>query len=199
MAKPTREPVGRVIVLIPTYNERENLPRIIGRLRAAVPTADVLVLDDGSPDGTGAIADELAAADQHLHVLHRTSKQGLGGAYLAGFEWGLRRGYDVLVEMDADGSHQPEQLRALLVAALADADVVIGARGGCAAGRRRQLARPPEGAQRSGPTSTRKVLLGMPRRRRDGRVPRLPVVRGPAAASTFPPCRSRRATASRST
>ncbi len=127
MAKTMREPLGRVIVLIPTYNERENLPRIVGRLRSAVPTADVLVLDDGSPDGTGQVADAIAGADEQVHVLHRTSKQGLGRAYLAGFAWAMERGYDVLVEMDADGSHQPEQLPRL-IAALADADLVIGAR-----------------------------------------------------------------------
>lgn len=104
----------RTLVLIPTYNERANLAGIVGRLRAAVPAADVLVLDDNSPDGTGALADELAAADGQVHVVHRTAKQGLGPAYLAGFDWGLERGYDLLVEMDADGSHQPEQLPALL-------------------------------------------------------------------------------------
>ncbi|MEO6998225.1 MAG: polyprenol monophosphomannose synthase, partial [Terracoccus sp.] len=102
-------------------------PRIVRRLRSAVPTADVLVLDDGSPDGTGEAADEMAGADAQVHVLHRTSKQGLGRAYLAGFEWAMERGYDVLVEMDADGSHQPEQLPRL-IAALEDADLAIGAR-----------------------------------------------------------------------
>ena len=128
MAHPqVRLPIGKIVVLIPTYNERENLPLIVSRLRAAVPEADVLVLDDNSPDGTGAVADRLAADDGHVAVLHRKSKEGLGAAYLAGFAWALHRGYDVLVEMDADGSHQPEQLRTLLVA-LADADVVLGSR-----------------------------------------------------------------------
>ena len=122
-----RPPIGTVAVLIPTYNERENLPLIVSRLRAAVPEADVLVLDDNSPDGTGAVADQLAADDGQVHVLHRKSKEGLGAAYLAGFSWALDKGYDVLVEMDADGSHQPEQLPSLL-AALADADVVLGSR-----------------------------------------------------------------------
>jgi dolichol-phosphate mannosyltransferase len=125
--EPSRGPVGSVVVLIPTYNERENLPRIVARVRAAVPGADVLVLDDSSPDGTGAVADELARDDQAVHVLHRRSKEGLGAAYLAGFAWALDRGYDALVEMDADGSHQPEQLPTLL-AALEDADVVLGSR-----------------------------------------------------------------------
>ncbi|HEX6446819.1 MAG TPA: polyprenol monophosphomannose synthase [Streptosporangiales bacterium] len=117
----------RVLVVIPTYNERDNLESIVGRLRSAVPSADVLVVDDGSPDGTGEIADRLAAADTAVNVLHRDGKQGLGRAYVAGFHWGLDRHYDVFVEMDADGSHQPEQLPSLLTA-LADADVVIGSR-----------------------------------------------------------------------
>ena len=122
-----RPPISRIVVLIPTYNERENLSLIVSRLRGAVPEADVLVLDDSSPDGTGALADQLAVDDAQVHVLHRKSKEGLGAAYLAGFAWALDKGYDVLVEMDADGSHQPEQLRSLLVA-LADADVVLGSR-----------------------------------------------------------------------
>ncbi|SEG84951.1 dolichol-phosphate mannosyltransferase [Thermomonospora echinospora] len=119
--------LGRVLVIIPTYNERDNLQAVVGRLRAAVPAADVLVVDDASPDGTGELADRLAADDERIQVLHRTGKQGLGAAYIAGFRWALERGYDVLVEMDADGSHQPEELPALLEA-LVDADLVIGAR-----------------------------------------------------------------------
>jgi dolichol-phosphate mannosyltransferase len=122
-----RPPIGKILVLIPTYNERENLSPIVSRLRAAVPEADVLVLDDNSPDGTGDVADRLATEDGQVRVLHRISKEGLGAAYLSGFAWALDRGYDVLVEMDADGSHQPEQLRSLL-AALANADVVLGSR-----------------------------------------------------------------------
>jgi len=122
-----RLPIGNVVVLIPTYNERENLAPIVARLRAAVPEVDVLVLDDNSPDGTGAVADRLAGDDDQVRVLHRKTKEGLGAAYLAGFAWALDKGYDVLVEMDADGSHQPEQLRSLLVA-LVDADVVLGSR-----------------------------------------------------------------------
>jgi dolichol-phosphate mannosyltransferase len=116
-----------VLVIIPTYNELENLPLILGRVRTAVPTAHVLVADDNSPDGTGALADELVAADDHVHVLHRAGKEGLGAAYLAGFDWGIEHGYDVLVEMDADGSHQPEQLPRLLTA-LDGADLVLGSR-----------------------------------------------------------------------
>lgn len=119
--------LGRVLVIIPTYNERENIDMITSRVRAAVPTAHILIADDNSPDGTGRRADELAAADDHIQVLHRLGKEGLGAAYLAGFAWGLERGYGVLVEMDADGSHQPEQLP-LLLDALRDADMVKGSR-----------------------------------------------------------------------
>jgi dolichol-phosphate mannosyltransferase len=119
--------VGRVLVIIPTYNEAENVRVITDRLRAAVPAADVLIADDNSPDGTGAIADELAAADVQIHVLHRPGKQGLGAAYLAGFAWAKEHEYDAVVEMDADGSHAPEDLPELLKA-LASADVVIGSR-----------------------------------------------------------------------
>ena len=118
---------GHVLVIVPTYNERENLPLILDRLLAAVPGVDVLVVDDGSPDGTGSIADDRAASDTRVSVLHRPVKQGLGAAYRAGFAWGLERDYDVLVEMDADGSHAPEQLPRLL-RALAHADLVIGSR-----------------------------------------------------------------------
>ncbi len=122
-----RPPLRRVAVLIPTYNERETLPVAVRGVRAAVPGADVVVLDDGSPDGTGAVADELAAADPQVRVIHRRSKEGLGAAYLAGFRWALDAGYDAVVEMDADGSHRPEHLPALLAAA-GDSDVVIGSR-----------------------------------------------------------------------
>jgi dolichol-phosphate mannosyltransferase len=117
----------RVLVVVPTYNEVENLPQVLDRLRASVPEAHALVVDDASPDGTGELADALAAADPQVHVLHRPGKGGLGQAYVAGFRWGRDRGYDVLVEMDADGSHPPEQLPQLL-AALADADLVLGSR-----------------------------------------------------------------------
>jgi dolichol-phosphate mannosyltransferase len=119
--------VGRVLVVIPTYNEADNVRVIVGRVRKAVPQADVLIADDNSPDGTGEIADELAAADDHIHVLHRPGKEGLGAAYLAGFSWARDAGYDVVVEMDADGSHAPEELPNLLDA-LIDADVVLGSR-----------------------------------------------------------------------
>ena len=122
-----REQVTKVAVLIPTYNERENLPGIVARVRAAVPTADVIVLDDNSPDGTGDLADGLAAGDAQVRVVHRPGKQGLDQAYLAGFAIALDEGYDAAVEMDADGSHQPEQLPTILDA-LAEADLAIGAR-----------------------------------------------------------------------
>jgi len=118
---------GRLVVIIPTYNELDNLPPITARLRSAVPAADVLVVDDNSPDGTAEAADKLAAADDQIHVLHRGAKAGLGAAYIAGFQWALDQGYDAMVEMDADGSHQPEELPRLLTA-LDDADVVLGSR-----------------------------------------------------------------------
>jgi len=125
----SRLPSARTLVIIPTYNELENLPLILGRVHKARPDVDVLVVDDGSPDGTGARADELALAHpDRVHVLHRTAKDGLGAAYLAAFDWGLERGYTVLVEMDADGSHAPEQLYRLLDAVDAGADVAIGSR-----------------------------------------------------------------------
>ncbi|MER6119978.1 polyprenol monophosphomannose synthase [Streptomyces sp. A0642] len=120
-------PLGRVLVIIPTYDEAENIKPIVSRVRAAVPEADILVADDNSPDGTGKLADELAAADDQVHVLHRRGKEGLGAAYLAGFRWGMDHDYGVLVEMDADGSHQPEELPRLLTA-LKGADLVLGSR-----------------------------------------------------------------------
>jgi len=126
-SSPVAKPVESILVIIPTYNEAENIDRIISRTRAAVPAAHILIADDNSPDGTGRRAEELAADDDHLQVMHRLGKEGLGAAYLAGFEWGLNAGYDILVEMDADGSHQPEQLPSLLDA-VQDADLVLGSR-----------------------------------------------------------------------
>jgi dolichol-phosphate mannosyltransferase len=119
--------VGRVLVVIPTYNEIDNVGLIVARVRAAVPQAEILVADDNSPDGTGEKADQLAAADSHVHVLHRPRKEGLGAAYVAGFAWARDHGYDAVVEMDADGSHAPEELPKLLDA-LRSADVVLGSR-----------------------------------------------------------------------
>ncbi|MYR05594.1 glycosyltransferase [Gordonia sp. SID5947] len=120
----------RALVVIPTFNERENLPAIVTRLHAALPGTHVLVVDDSSPDGTGDVAESIAAQDpgRRVHVLHRTEKDGLGKAYLAGFAWGLAREYAVIIEMDADGSHAPEQLGRLLEAVNAGADLVIGSR-----------------------------------------------------------------------
>jgi dolichol-phosphate mannosyltransferase len=116
------------LVIIPTYDERENLPGVVARTLAATPAqVHVLVVDDSSPDGTGEVADELALYDDRVHVLHRMTKNGLGPAYLAGFAWGVAQGFDAVVEMDADGSHAPEDLPRLL-AALADHDLVLGSR-----------------------------------------------------------------------
>jgi dolichol-phosphate mannosyltransferase len=120
-------PLGTVLVIIPTYNEADNIKPIVARVRSAVPDAHILVADDNSPDGTGKLADEIAVGDDAVHVLHRKGKEGLGAAYLAGFRWGIEHGYGVLVEMDADGSHQPEELPRLLTA-LKSADMVLGSR-----------------------------------------------------------------------
>ncbi|MFN4001203.1 polyprenol monophosphomannose synthase [Microcella sp.] len=119
----------RTLVVVPTYNEAESIRPIIARIRTAVPDADVLVVDDGSPDGTGGIADELAAADAHVSVLHRARKEGLGAAYLQGFARAIDHDYDAVVEIDADGSHDPGELPAMLaLLESAPADLVIGSR-----------------------------------------------------------------------
>lgn len=151
--------LGRILVIVPTYNERESLPLIITRIRASVPQAHVLIADDNSPDGTGDIADSLAAEDSSVQVMHRTSKDGLGAAYIAGFTWGLDNGFDVLVEMDADGSHQPEQLPRLL-AALRDADLVLGSRW-VAGGGTQNWSKGREVLSRGGNLYTR-TMLGVP-------------------------------------
>jgi dolichol-phosphate mannosyltransferase len=117
----------RVIIVMPTYNERQNLEIMAGRIRDSVPGAHLLVVDDNSPDGTGDLADKLAEADSRVEVMHRSEKAGLGRAYVAGFSWALDHGYDLIVEMDADGSHRPEDLPKLL-AAVQHADAVIGSR-----------------------------------------------------------------------
>ncbi|MBO1754657.1 polyprenol monophosphomannose synthase [Allobranchiibius sp. CTAmp26] len=145
-------------MLVPTYNELESLPAILRRLREAVPDADVLVLDDASPDGTGELADRLAADDPHLQVMHRSAKEGLGAAYLAGFAWGLERDYDALVEIDADGSHPPSVLPRMIQAA-AQADVVIGSRW-VPGGSVRNWPRQREALSRGANLYTR-LLLGM--------------------------------------
>lgn len=118
----------KALVIIPTYNEKENLPRIVPDVLARDPSLSVLVVDDQSPDGTGQLADELATASQgRVHVLHRPEKNGLGQAYLAGFRWALERDYDLVFEMDADFSHDPKYLPDFLAAAK-EADLVLGSR-----------------------------------------------------------------------
>jgi dolichol-phosphate mannosyltransferase len=117
----------RILVIIPTYNERTNVSLIVPAVLEQDPRLHVLVVDDSSPDGTGELADELAAADSRVHVLHRSAKQGLGRAYIAGFRWALERGYDLICEMDADFSHDPKFLPELLRTA-GEADLVIGSR-----------------------------------------------------------------------
>ncbi|HWN69698.1 MAG TPA: polyprenol monophosphomannose synthase [Haliangium sp.] len=124
-----REHTGEgALICIPTYNEAENLPLIIPAVLAAVPRAHVLVIDDASPDGTGRMADELAAASPHVHVLHRTGKEGLGRAYLAGFQWALARDYRYVFEFDADFSHDPLYLPGFVALLEKDADVIVGSR-----------------------------------------------------------------------
>lgn len=118
------------LVIIPTYNELENLPIIVGKVFDAVPEAHILVMDDGSPDGTGELADRMAVDDPRVSVIHREGKLGLGTAYLAGFAEGIKRGYEFLIELDADGSHPPEKLPEMLGVAAADPEIglVIGSR-----------------------------------------------------------------------
>ena len=121
-------PMNRALVCIPTYNERENIEAIARAALAADPRIDLLIIDDNSPDGTGRIADELAAADPRAHVLHRPHKQGLGRAYLDGFRWALERGYAFILEMDADFSHDPRYLPGFLDRAEAGVDLILGSR-----------------------------------------------------------------------
>jgi dolichol-phosphate mannosyltransferase len=118
----------QTLVIIPTYDEADNVEWIVSSVLEHQPGVDILIADDGSPDGTGDIADRLSVADARVHVMHRPGKQGLGSAYRAGFAWGLDRGYDVFVEMDADGSHRPEDLGRLLEASAQGADLVLGSR-----------------------------------------------------------------------
>jgi dolichol-phosphate mannosyltransferase len=117
----------RALVIIPTYNERENLPRLVPTVLAQDPRIEILIIDDASPDGTGAVADQLAAEEPRVHVLHREGKLGLGTAYLTGFRWALERGYTYIFEMDADFSHDPAHLPQFLDA-IGTADVVLGSR-----------------------------------------------------------------------
>ena len=115
------------VVIVPTYNKRENITRIVPLILAQDERLDVLVVDDNSPDGTGGLADEMAAANPRVHVLHRAQKAGLGKAYLAGFDWALARDYEFVFEMDADFSHDPLHLKEFL-AAVQNADLVLGSR-----------------------------------------------------------------------
>ena len=117
----------RALVCVPTYNESDNLPKIVPAILEQDPRLEVLVIDDGSPDGTGALADQMAAADPRVHVLHRTAKEGLGKAYLAGFQWALARDYALIFEMDADFSHDPKYLKHFLKS-IQEADLVLGSR-----------------------------------------------------------------------
>jgi dolichol-phosphate mannosyltransferase len=119
--------INRAVVLIPTYNERENIPRLVPLVLGQDPRLDILIIDDNSPDGTGALADEIAAAEPRVRTLHRAGKLGLGTAYLAGFKWGIEQGYDAIFEMDADFSHDPTHLPQFLEA-LEQFDVVLGSR-----------------------------------------------------------------------
>jgi dolichol-phosphate mannosyltransferase len=153
--------LGKILVIIPTYNEREALPLIVSRVRVSVPAADILVADDNSPDGTGVIADQLAAHDDQIKVMHRLGKEGLGAAYLAGFAWALQEGYDVVCEMDADGSHQPEQLPRLLEA-LHTSDLVLGSRW-VAGGATENWPKSRQLISRGGSMYTR-MMLGVPLR-----------------------------------
>jgi dolichol-phosphate mannosyltransferase len=116
------------LIVVPTYNERDNVREVAARFLAALPGTDLLFVDDNSPDGTGQLLDELAAAEPRIHVMHRAGKLGLGTAYVEGFGWGLARGYAYLFEMDADGSHDPKYLPQMLALAEDGADVVVGSR-----------------------------------------------------------------------
>src|SRR3954464_10600948 len=116
------------LIVVPTYNERDNVRGVADKFLAALPGTELLFVDDNSPDGTGALLDELAAADPRIHVMHRAGKLGLGTAFVEGFGWGLERGYEYLFEMDADGSHDPKYLPEMLALAEDGADAVIGSR-----------------------------------------------------------------------
>lgn len=127
MENPAHLELGKILVIIPTFNEIESLPLIVTGLREQVPAVHLLIVDDNSPDGTGELADQMANTDANIQVLHRTQKNGLGAAYLAGFAWAKANSFQVVVEMDADGSHRTADLPKLLNA-LVNADVVLGSR-----------------------------------------------------------------------
>ncbi len=116
------------LIIIPTYNELGSLESLVVRVREAVPAAHVLVVDDNSPDGTGELADAIATRDSSVTVMHRPAKEGLGHAYMAGFRFGIERNYRFIVEIDADGSHDPAELPAMISAARDGADLVLGSR-----------------------------------------------------------------------
>lgn len=118
---------AKTLIIIPTYNERENLPLLVKAIHKVMPHVDILVVDDSSPDGTGKLADELASRDRRIRVLHRPRKEGLGRAYVAGFKWALANGYELIFEMDCDFSHRPEHLPEFLEK-IKDADLVLGSR-----------------------------------------------------------------------
>jgi dolichol-phosphate mannosyltransferase len=120
--------MARALIVVPTYNEHDNVRGVAERFLAAIPGVELLFVDDNSPDGTGAVLDELAQAEPRIHVMHRAGKLGLGTAYVEGFTWGLARGFDYLWEMDADGSHDPKYLPQMLALAEDGADLVIGSR-----------------------------------------------------------------------
>jgi dolichol-phosphate mannosyltransferase len=119
--------MNQTLIIVPTYNERENLPRMVAKILSLPVAVDVLVVDDNSPDGTGKVADELAARHPQIHVLHRAGKEGLGRAYIAGFKWALEKKYEFIFEMDCDFSHDPDEVPAFLRAA-EQADLVLGSR-----------------------------------------------------------------------
>jgi dolichol-phosphate mannosyltransferase len=123
-----RDVPGRVLVIVPTYNERDNVATVVAEFLKPAPDADLLFVDDNSPDGTGELIDRMVASDPRVHVLHRAGKLGLGTAYVEGFGWALARGYDLVIEMDADFSHDPRYLPALIERARAGAHVVVGSR-----------------------------------------------------------------------
>jgi dolichol-phosphate mannosyltransferase len=118
----------RVLIVLPTYNEAENIDHVLRRVRAAMPAAGVLVVDDGSPDGTAELAGKLGSELGNIEVLRRDAKSGLGSAYRAGFAWGLKRGWEAFVEMDADLSHEPEALPSLVAPLAEGVDLVVGSR-----------------------------------------------------------------------
>ncbi|HVK86288.1 MAG TPA: polyprenol monophosphomannose synthase [Kofleriaceae bacterium] len=120
--------MARTLIVVPTYNERDNVRGVAAAFLAALPAVQLLFVDDNSPDGTGQVLDELAAGEPRIHVMHRAGKLGLGTAYVQGFGWGLERGYDYLLEMDADGSHDPKYLPQMVALADDGADLVIGSR-----------------------------------------------------------------------